>query len=210
VSSPAVFRLKCPISRAKKSCSTRTPGGVLRRPGLTGALCPRLSTSRRNSAAPHIVHVNIRDGRGQLHPFAGRGVRRPRISATARRTWPTRLPPAARRGPRSGSYEVALGGALGARGGLRGGDYAGLEQAGGETEWATESPAIRAAPSSMLSTSAGKKFIAGKPMNPTTNGSPVHSEVRAVCRPARSVRGSSPRCGLQASSLRFEPSHASP
>jgi hypothetical protein len=43
-----------------------------------------------------------------------------------------------------------------ARGELRGDGCAGLEQAGEETEWATESPAIRAVPSSMLSTLPGK------------------------------------------------------
>jgi hypothetical protein len=149
-------------------------------------------------------------GADNCYPFAGRGIGRPRISATARRRWRTRLPPAARRVPRSRQLRSRPRRGVRCSGrALRGDGCAGLERAGGETEWATESPAIRAVSSSMLSTSAGKKFIAGKPMNPTTNRSLAHSKVRTVCRPARSVPGSSPGCGLQASSLRFEPSHAS-
>ena len=47
----------------------------------------------------------------------------------------------------------------------------GLRGPAGRTNGATESPAIRAVPSSTLSTAAGKKFIAGEPMNPATNRS---------------------------------------
>jgi hypothetical protein len=200
-----------PNFEGKKSCSTRANAGkrALCRPGKRATLSEALDLPSQFGSPPHRTREYPRRAR-TIAPVrregvsAGPGFRRRRAEHGVRG-----FPQPLDEFHDPGSYEVALGGALGARGAhFEVMAAPGLSRPAGR--WATESPAIRAVPSSMLSTSAGKKFIAGKPMNPTTNTSLAHSKVRAVCRPARSVRGSSPGCGLQASSLRFEPSHASP
>ena len=151
--------------------------------GLSSALRPRSPRLRRSScsrdpATVRIEHVNIRGRRGQLHHFAG--WRGSPATDFGNRHLVVGAPHVRIRGftqpfdelDDSSGDEVAVGGGRQVLGADADGDgCAGLERPGGENEWGDQSPAIRALPSSTLSTLAGKKFIAGEPMKPATNRS---------------------------------------